>query len=98
MMRPGYRRVSTRMAPMAQDRSHWSVWVKVGLWGLSHRFAALGFVWLSVAVAAACAVAMFYWWPAIFGVGMVPAALWYYLAMRWVDDHGGWYPARAPHT
>jgi hypothetical protein len=29
-------------------------------------------------------------WRFLFGGLMVFAALWYYLAIRWVDDHGTW--------
>ena len=66
-------------------------WVKVGLWGLGSRASAWVFFWLSLAIAAACVVYGFTNdWRFLFGGLMVFAALWYYLAIRWVDEHGTW--------
>lgn len=66
------------------------LWVRIALWGIPGRGAAWGFFWLSVAIAIggiACGRIdrRFY-----VGGLMVVAALWYYLAIRWEDDHGDW--------
>ena len=65
-------------------------WVKLGLWGLPNRASAWAFLWLSIAVAVACVAYGFVYWPFFFGGLMVFAALWYYQAIRWVDQHGTW--------
>ena len=65
-------------------------WVRVGLWKISGRSSAWLYVWLSVALALACIVAGL--WDRRFFAGTLCllAALWYLLAIRWVDQHGGW--------
>jgi len=65
-------------------------WVKVGLWGISSRGSAWTFVWLSIALGVVCMVYGF--WNRWFSIGAVCflAALWYLLAIRWVDRHGAW--------
>jgi hypothetical protein len=72
------------------DRKAWPLWVRLGLWGLKNRFAAWGFVWLSLFLAATSIVVADFYPPASAGRLLVFAALWYYLAIRWVDRHGGW--------
>jgi hypothetical protein len=66
------------------------LWVRIGLWGLPTRRSAWVFVWLSFAIAIGCVAYGFV--DRRFSVGglMTLAALWYYLAIRWVDQHGGW--------
>ena len=68
----------------------WPLWVSLGLWGLPGRGWAWGFFWFSMLIAVSSIVAGFFFWPAFLGVGMVFAALWYYAAIRWVDQHGEW--------
>jgi hypothetical protein len=65
-------------------------WVNVGLWGLSSRASAWLCFWLSMAIAAG-SIAYGFLNPRFFvGGTMVLAALWYYLAIRWVDQYGRW--------
>lgn len=66
------------------------LWVKVGLWGLPSRVSAWAFFWLAIALAIAAAVYGFWDIRFIGGVGLVFAALWYWLAIRWVDKHDKW--------
>jgi hypothetical protein len=66
-------------------------WVKVGLLGLSTRYAAWGFVWLSVALAVLSIVLAprnRLWIP--IGIGFFLAAAWYLRAIRWVDRNSTW--------
>jgi hypothetical protein len=75
---------------MAVDRSEWRLLVRVGLWGISRRSAAWAFVWLSIAIAAVSVAYAIVNRAAWVGGVLVFAALWYYLAIRWVDRHGRW--------
>jgi hypothetical protein len=74
----------------AQPKIERPWWVRFVLWGLPNRPSAVAFVWLSVALAAACAIYGF--WDRRFSIGasLVVAALGYMLAIHWVDAHGGW--------
>jgi hypothetical protein len=64
--------------------------VQVGLWGLN-RAGAWAFFWLCLALAAGgVACGLFVHPLAFLGGLMVFAALWYYLSIRWVDQHGSW--------
>jgi len=75
---------------MSADRKTWPMMVRVGLWGLPNRQAACFFIFLALVCAAAC-VAYGLVDPRWFAGGLfVFAALWYYLAIRWVDQHDGW--------
>jgi hypothetical protein len=77
------------------------LWVKVMLWGVSDRAEALLFFWLWVVAAVApiffafwnpipvVAIVMLFWFP-----GMMSLALWFRLAIRWVDKYGSWPPRR----
>lgn len=65
-------------------------WVKLALWGLPNRTAAVGFLWLSVALSAGCVAYGFVDRRYFIGAFMIIAALWYYLAIRWVDRQGHW--------
>lgn len=65
-------------------------WVRITLWGLPTRASAMAFVWLSLAIAAASALYGLRDPRFTLGALMVVAALGYVLAIRWVDDHGGW--------
>jgi hypothetical protein len=66
------------------------LWVRIGLWGLPTRRWAWAFVWLSFAIAIGCVTYGFVDWRFALGGLMTLAALGYYLAIRWVDHHGGW--------
>jgi hypothetical protein len=73
------------------------IWVRVGLWGLTTRGAAMAFFWLSVVLAFAPLLLLIWVEPVIVAIvmlfsvpGMLAAALWYWLAIRWVDRHDGW--------
>lgn len=68
----------------------WPLWVAIGLWGLPGRGWAWGFFWFSIVIAIGCTVAGFFFWPFFAGSGFVFAALWYFAAIRWVDQHGVW--------
>ena len=75
---------------MSVDRSDWPPMVRWGLMGLRSRGAAWAFFWLCIVIAAGCAAYGFVN-PAFFlGVTLVLPALWYYLAIRWVDQHSRW--------
>ncbi|MDB5306989.1 MAG: hypothetical protein JWO38_1191 [Gemmataceae bacterium] len=76
--------------PMGVDRGKWPLVMQLGLWGLPTRGAAWGFFWLSVVIALAC-VGMGFVNPFFFVGGLTAtAALWYYLAIRWVDRNSRW--------
>lgn len=67
---------------MAEERP---LWVAVGLWGLKTRAVAWAFVVLSMLVATGSII---YWsW---LGAIMYLAAVWYFLAIRWVDENSAW--------
>jgi hypothetical protein len=81
---------------MRRGRRPWSVWL--GLWGLESRITALASFWLSAglaiaSVALAIGVAIVGAWSAYWvsflcvAVLLLLAALWYGLAIRWVDLH-----------
>jgi hypothetical protein len=93
---PRHRVVSFGLASMTEglmrqnEPSTRPWWVKVTLWGLPNRSAALVFVWFCVAVATAFVLLGFrdrrFSWGAVW---LMPA-LGYLRAIRWVDKHGGW--------
>jgi hypothetical protein len=67
-------------------------WVKVGLWGLPSRTAAAAFVALSLFLALAGAALGVLLDEAFFlGLVFLFAALWYWLAIRWVDYDDDWF-------
>ena len=73
---------ATRLEELASKRPFW---VAVGLWGLKTRLVAWAFVVLSILLATGL---MMYWsWQGAF---FYLAALWYFLAIRWVDKNGSW--------
>ena len=65
-------------------------WVKLGLWGTRTREGALGFLWLSTVLAAATGAYGLRDERFFFGFGLFAATAWYWLAIRWVDQHRGW--------
>jgi hypothetical protein len=74
----------------SQNREHWPLWVRLGLWGLPTRAVALAFFWLSIALAAAGVVGGFWHWWLFVGVGFLLSAWWYWAAVRWVDVRDEW--------
>jgi len=74
------------------------LWVKLGLWAVPNRAFAWAFFWLSITLALVFFV-FGYWGPFFFflGVLFVLVALWYWLAIRWIDQHGGWRKQRLTH-
>lgn len=75
---------------MGVDRSTWPVMVRLGLWKLRTRGAAWAYFWLCIAIAVVCVAYGFVDWRFFFGGLMVFAAVWYYLSIRWVDQHSTW--------
>lgn len=75
---------------MAVDRSLWPMMVQVALWGLPNRLAAWAFFWLSLGIAVGCVAYGSTNPRAFIGGLMVFASLWYFLSIRWVDQHGSW--------
>ncbi|HUY89558.1 MAG TPA: hypothetical protein VMV10_12560 [Pirellulales bacterium] len=72
-------------------------WVKLGLWGLPNRGSAWACFWLSGALGLGGAYGFVD--PRFFGFGsLFFAASWYWLAIRWVDEHGGWASAGQSQT
>jgi hypothetical protein len=59
--------------------------VSLGLWGLKTRKSALALMWLCIAIAVVSVVLKFW-----LGLIFLLAALWYWLALKWVDTHEGW--------
>ncbi len=66
------------------------LWVKVALWGVPGRSAAWAFFWLSLALAIGGIIYGFWDRRFFAGAMLFVAAAWYYLAIRWVDQRGGW--------
>jgi hypothetical protein len=60
------------------------------LWGLPNRAAAWAFVALSIALALGCFICGLFYPRFFIGGLLLFAALWYYLAIRWVDQHSHW--------
>ncbi|MBY0524297.1 MAG: hypothetical protein K2R98_12905 [Gemmataceae bacterium] len=81
---------TTVIKPMGVDRNDWPFMVRLGLWGLPSRGSAWAFFWLSVAIAVGCVTYGFARPVFFFGGFLIFSALWYYVAIRWVDRHGRW--------
>jgi hypothetical protein len=75
---------------MAVDRGKWPLMVQIGLWGLPGRAAAWALCWLCTGIAAGCIAYGFFDWRFFIGGILLLAALWYYLSIRWVDQHSSW--------
>lgn len=65
-------------------------WVYLGLWGLNSRIAALSFMWICAVVGSVSLVATGRYPMAQWGAYMLLAVPWYWLSIRWVDQHGSW--------
>ena len=72
------------------DRSKWPLFVRLGLWGLPTRASAWSFCILSLLLAVGCVAYAIVDQRFIIGGALFLAALWYYLSIRWVDEHGRW--------
>jgi hypothetical protein len=66
------------------------IWVAIGLWGLPRRGWAMFFLGLSVLCALGFAIAGIWHTRAWGGLVFALVALWYWLAIRWVDRNGTW--------
>ncbi len=73
-----------------RDRGGWPWWVRLGLWGLPSRAAAMVFFWLAFVLAMAGVVAGLREPRMFFGAIFFLAAAWYWAAVRWVDRNGRW--------
>ena len=81
----GARAATAAASALKEVASERPLWVAIGLWGLKTRLVALAFVALSVLLGTGL---MLYWsWQ---GALVYMAALWYFLAIRWVDKNGSW--------
>lgn len=72
------------------DRSSWPFMVRLGLWGVPSRAYAWMYFWLTVAIAIGCVAYGFTDARFFPGGVIVLAAVWYYLAIHWVDQHSRW--------
>jgi hypothetical protein len=72
------------------DRSDWPLGVRVGLWSLPTRASAWAFFWLSIALAVGGVAYGFVDRRFFLGGFFFLSALWYYLSIQWVDQHGRW--------
>src|ERR1035438_972593 len=68
-------------------------WVSFALFGLPNRRSALASMWLLLWIAALCVIYGFRDLRFSAGAAIILPALWYFQAIRWVDQHGGW-PAK----
>jgi hypothetical protein len=73
-------------------RDQYPSWVQAAVWGLPNRPVAWAVVWMCTAAAIGCvAYAFLAPNPHFFvGASLFLSALWYWLAIRWVDRHGSW--------
>jgi hypothetical protein len=76
---------------MSVDRSRWPMMAQIGLWGLPNRAAAWAFFGLSIAIAAGCIGYGFVDRRFFIGSILAFSALWYYLAIRWVEQNSSWF-------
>jgi hypothetical protein len=83
----GYDDLSADRSAPRPDRP---VWVRLGLLGVPSREWAWAYFGVSVALAPLCLIAAFAYWRFVGGVVFFLAAWWYYAAIRWVDQNGGW--------
>lgn len=71
-------------------REDYPLWVKIAILGVPGRGGMWAFVVLSLILAAACVACGFLDPVFFFGALFIVSALWYLLAIRWVDAHGSW--------
>ena len=95
---PLYLVATMKSKPRSSRRPPWVYW---GLWGLRTRGDALVYFWICTSLAslfflgslamALAGIGVEYWIASLAVVAMlVPAGLWYGLAIRWVDQHDDW--------
>ncbi len=73
-----------------RDRQKYPIWVKIGLWGISTRTAALALTGACASLTILCLIAAF-WNPLfIIGLGFGLSAGWYWAAINWVDNNDRW--------
>lgn len=77
------------MEPTRRDREP-PFWVTLARWGVPGRAGLWVFFWFSLLLALGCVAAGFVFWPLFAGGGFIFSALWYYAAIRWVDQFGRW--------
>ena len=65
-------------------------WVRIGLWAIHRRGTAMAYMWFSFLAAIACIAYGFYdpWF--FLGGGLIFSGIWYWLCIRWVDEHDDW--------
>lgn len=65
-------------------------WVKLGLWGLPNRASAWLFCWFCLVLGLGGLVYGLFDRRYLIGVVFWFAALWYWLSIRWADQHDDW--------
>lgn len=71
-------------------RANWPPLVRIALWGLGTRASAWAFFAISVALGVGSIIYGLFDVRFFIGGLFFFSALWYYLAIRWVDQHGNW--------
>jgi hypothetical protein len=72
------------------NQHHRPIWVSIALWGLSGRASALAFCLISLVLGIAIGLGGFWDRRLFLGFLMLLAALWYWLAIRWMDRNSRW--------
>lgn len=75
---------------MSVDRRLWPAWVQLGLWGMPTRWMAWFFCTFALLGGIAGIVYGFVNPPGFWAGLLLLAALWYYLAIRWVGRNSRW--------
>jgi len=65
-------------------------WVQVALWGLPNRTSVWACFWLAVILTIASMLYALHDVRFFAGALFIFAALWYYLAIHWIDQHDRW--------
>lgn len=65
-------------------------WVYLALVGINSRGAAMVFFWLCIILALGALAASLIEPLALLGSALLPAALWYRFAIKWMDRHAQW--------
>jgi hypothetical protein len=65
-------------------------WVEISLVGASSRSGQCTFFWLSVVLGTACVIYGFRDRRFFRGAVVFLAAFWYWMTIRWMDQHGAW--------
>ena len=75
---------------MKKSRDEWPVMVHIALLGITSRSLAWAFFWMTVALGSMFIICAFFDLRFLIGCGFYLAAIWYYLAIEWVDKNGEW--------